>query len=797
MSLFGVGNRALRRLRKVSSDQSLLYYATTLALATEPLDAVRGYRFEHIVREMLPWDKRPPVSVRSTSEQLDALFLLNGRYFIVEAKAKREPITEGSADWEDFELKLARRKGRVSGLFLSIFPVSDNIFARSLELSRDGSPTIVVAGNMWKDLLQYQVSLSSFIEYHLLRTTILLTRQLPSVKEAAKWLYNAETSTKVLTRQMESLSAVFLRRHKSPYHAQIYVNRRLDERIGEQLQLLLPNALSRRTRRKKTDTGGSVTVRRVVPAQIIIVRDKSGAGKTTLAINIALSEGNFIPVARAAAESNIDLSLDHLRHLGDDWGLQHFIAAQKTALLVIDSLDEASHLPNKRKEVLSLNRLIKELNECAARVGLIGFPVLLVYTIRDDYWRDWESVFEGAGALVWRNLYGMFTDDEFQIALDKYSKSYRYEVAGRLSSEQRNLLRDPFNLLVFSEAMEHRGAIGANDVLADNVIELYFSRKRDDVYRRPIPGLSPDLLISLLAKLAYVAGTRGINTVNRQDIADAGKSNGIMPSHLDAIMHFIVSERVLTLDVADGTLYRFRHVRFIEYLCAHYIVGEVDRSGNNIILNISCQELGQSNSVSILAIHNLIRKIAIKKSPALYESIVDFYSNSSTALVTIVEGSRHRLAMGQQSSELDLDTIERAVSSDDPNICWDCMFVVASKANKQPREKVIAIFTRAWRSPNHLHERWRLLERLARSGLLMEEEVVEKMFSTANGKEWLVFLECVIDYGHVEEFKECWEHYGGDKWLKRKNIRMDSDDWVRFSNIMPEIRHKGYYERGI
>jgi hypothetical protein len=781
----------------VSSDQSLLYYAAVLALAAEPLDTVRGYRFEHVVREMLPWDERPPVSIRSTSEQLDALFSLNGRYFIVEAKAKRGPLTEGSADWEDFELKLARRKGRVSGLFLSIFPVSDSIFTRSLELSRNGSPTIVVAGDMWKELLRYQVSLSNFIEFHLLRTTVILDRQVPSVKRASEWLYDADLSTKVLTKQMEGLSAVFLRRNKSPYHAQFYVKRRLDERVAEQLQLLLPNALSRQTRRKKTDSGGSVDVRRVVPPQIIIVRDKSGAGKTTLAVNIALTDGNFIPVVRAAAESNIDLSLDHLKHLGKDWGLQHFIAAQKAVLLVIDSLDEASHIPNKRKEVLSLNRLIEELNQHAARAGLIGFPILLLYTIRDDYWRDWESVFEGAGSLMWRNLYGMFTNEEFQIALDKYSKSYRYEVVGHLSSEQKSLLRDPFNLLVFSEAMEHRGTIGANDVLADNVIELYFARKRDDVYRRPIPGLSPDLLINLLARLAYLAGTQGINSVNKRDVSGAGRLNGIMPSHLDGILHFIVSERILTVDVASEGLYRFRHVRFIEYLCAHYIIEEVGKTGDNTILDVSCQKLDQSRFVSLLSIHNLIRKIATKKSPALYESIVDFYSTSSTALGTIVAGSRHRVAMGQQSSALDLDTIDRAVSSEDPNICWECMFVVAAKGNRQPREKVIAIFTRAWLSSNHAHERWRLLERLARSGFLMEEAVVEKMFTTANGKEWLVFLECIVDYGFVEEFKECWEYYEGDKWLRRRKIRKNSEDWMRVLYILPQIRDKGQYERGV
>jgi hypothetical protein len=76
-------------------------------------DVERGFLFEQAIRELVPWDFPPPLAMRAKSEQLDAFYEWNSWHFLMEAKAKRKPITRGSSDWEDFELKVRRRRGPV------------------------------------------------------------------------------------------------------------------------------------------------------------------------------------------------------------------------------------------------------------------------------------------------------------------------------------------------------------------------------------------------------------------------------------------------------------------------------------------------------------------------------------------------------------------------------------------------------------------------------------------------------------------------------------------------------------
>ena len=87
-------------------------------------DAQRGYKFEQIIRELLPWDIKPPVSMVGDSEQLDSIFVWKNQAFVVESKAKKKVITAGSHDWEDFELKIRRRNHTATGLFCSLFPIN-------------------------------------------------------------------------------------------------------------------------------------------------------------------------------------------------------------------------------------------------------------------------------------------------------------------------------------------------------------------------------------------------------------------------------------------------------------------------------------------------------------------------------------------------------------------------------------------------------------------------------------------------------------------------------------------------
>lgn len=80
-------------------------YEEIVGLYQEENKQKRGYLFEQLIREIQPWTCRPPISAIGNGEQLDGIYEWEGRVFIIEAKAKRGKIMQGSSDWEDFELK--------------------------------------------------------------------------------------------------------------------------------------------------------------------------------------------------------------------------------------------------------------------------------------------------------------------------------------------------------------------------------------------------------------------------------------------------------------------------------------------------------------------------------------------------------------------------------------------------------------------------------------------------------------------------------------------------------------------
>jgi hypothetical protein len=99
-------------------------------------------------------------------------------------------------------------------------------------------------------------------------------------------------------------------------------------------------------------------------------------------------------------------------------------------------------------------KILGELNQLASRMRLLTFPVGFVFTVREEYWRDWESIFEGQRAKVVKNTFSEFNHHELDQALGKYSTTYSYFPISRPSHETRRVLSIPFNLLVFSEANE-------------------------------------------------------------------------------------------------------------------------------------------------------------------------------------------------------------------------------------------------------------------------------------------------------------------------------------------------------
>jgi hypothetical protein len=100
-------------------------YNQILALYNEKKDIERGHKFEILVREILPWDKKPPIVMSPKTEQLDGVFVYKNTIYIIECKAKKRAITGGSPDWDDYANKIIRREGKnVIGIFCSLGKVN-------------------------------------------------------------------------------------------------------------------------------------------------------------------------------------------------------------------------------------------------------------------------------------------------------------------------------------------------------------------------------------------------------------------------------------------------------------------------------------------------------------------------------------------------------------------------------------------------------------------------------------------------------------------------------------------------
>lgn len=306
-----------------------LDYATILAIREVEDNIQRGYLFEQAARELLPWSHRPPLAVSGRSEQLDAFFEWNSWHFLVEAKAKRGKILRGSADWEDFELKIHKRKGSCIGLFLSLFDVASEVIEAAQELNQGGMTTVVLAGTFWDDVAKVGLPMNEVLRYMVAAARSKQLAAPRSVTEIQSYAYDLKATSAEIFDVCRSSSAAFLRRHKLERHEDLYVPRELDRKIYGLATALKPSALERMRRENKHEDLEYTTIR-TMPAQICVIRDASGAGKTTAAVEIALERERFFGIGRAAVEPDIDSLPEILDGLGDGKGLPKAKSPEQT-----------------------------------------------------------------------------------------------------------------------------------------------------------------------------------------------------------------------------------------------------------------------------------------------------------------------------------------------------------------------------------------------------------------------------------------------------------------------------------
>jgi hypothetical protein len=356
-------------------------YQPILDLRREAARQKRGYLFEQLIREILPWSYRPALAVKGETEQLDAFFEWNGWYFLVEAKAKKSTIQAGSHDWEDFELKVTRRGGMCIGLYCSLWEVHDRVYDRIKSLNENKCTTIIIAGNRWDELHKHQLPLDEFLQYVIFYARSTYMSRAPNVEIIKKWSMDRDTTTKKVGQIGQALSATFLRRHRLPRHSSIYLRREVDKEIADLAASLRPSRLTQTERNDVRPDGSDVRRARARPTQFAIVKDLSGSGKTTLSVELALERERFFGAAKAALETDIDQLPAHLSRIGKDFGIRELQVADKPVVYAIDSLDEAATLPHKKNEIKALFKSVEELNRIASAYGMLAYPLLGLHPV--------------------------------------------------------------------------------------------------------------------------------------------------------------------------------------------------------------------------------------------------------------------------------------------------------------------------------------------------------------------------------------------------------------------------------
>lgn len=750
-------------------------------------DIARGYLFEQTLRELIPWDFRPPLSLRAKGEQIDAFFEWNSWHFILEAKAKRMPIQSASHDWEDFELKVRKRNGSCIGLFVTLFKVAPGVIQAAEALNRQGLPTIILDGDCWDNLAKEWIPITHLLRYMVLHAKANHKAIPPGLNLVRRWCYDHEHLSTKIQSICRSLSAAFLRRHALPRHSQIYIPRNIDSVLIELTTHLRPSALSDERRKKIRKRRISKTKEieymadRQIPYQICVLRDASGSGKTTLSVQFAFYKGPFFGISRAAYENDIDETFIALDQIGPQKGLNSIIELNKPFICFIDSLDEAINIPGKKSEIIGLIRTLDNLNREARALNLIAYPLLLIFTIREDYWREWESIFEGARALHYRNHFSLFNNTEFSEALNRYSDAYQFVFLSYPNEKAVKALSLPFNLSVFSEANEFSELVTFSEIFDEKVLQLYFERKRENVVRRRVPGFTSEAFIRIASEFAMYALRLKSRNLKRKDISYI--LSNIFPhlySESDHVLLSFLSEGILVRDPHNPSDFCFKHSRYMEYLIAQYIVRAFEEGHGSVEDMVG--EVFESGVVSMYRVHDFVRFICKHEYPLLFEAIMDIYSKSEQYMVGKLLRLRVEISHGKSPPKHDISLIRKSLNTSASQVAWHAFFVIAAKIAPVQESFIFEAFEAAWKANAENPERWKIIDRLTSRGLLLRGNVIERILESRFEREWECLLGAVLS---SKKLRKEWqtEFYDLDTRVNEALSKRSSIEWMHIHKL--------------
>lgn len=797
-------------------------YKNIIDLRNIPCDRDRGYKFEQEIRKILPRDFKPPVPVQDKehSEQLDGILLWKNQAYLIESKAKKGKITAGSHDWEDFELKITRRRNTVIGIFCSLYPIHTNACKRANELVNQGNLIILLEGSFWDELSNSSLDIADVLDYMNIYGRSKLIAKPPHLNTIEQWRFDKDEIINRISNLCTDYSSLFLGRHKSDSHDHVYIVRDVEKDIESYIKKLNPNIL---TRVKES------------PKQICLLRDFSGSGKTTISIQVSSMNDTYFGVGMTANEQSIDQKcFTFFKSLGDDYGIRELTKINRPIIYVIDSLDEAYSIAGKNNEIKAILRKIKKLNEKAEEYDMPAYPILFVFTLREDYWRDWESIFEGSNRFDINKRISCFTETELREALKKYMNYYGYEIVNELTEETLEVLSRPINLLIFSETYQKKGQIEVHEIWESEIIYNYFERKLDDISKRNIPNYDPQAYMDLLSDLAYVVICSKKTVLGYNQIVDVIKKNyRIYYPFCEKIVKVLISEHILVCNSDDNYCYRFRHSRFLEFLMACYCIHTLKNNYSNspkivrntithktlsmikktftrqinnkksdkkiyYIFDELIEKSFSSGLVAIFRIHEDMRYICSKKDTKLLAELDDYYSTSNLFMSRKLSSLRSNLASNIKIQSNDISLILKNANSKNPLLTIETFFVIASKPCKQSNQKIIDTFAIAFKSKYNIPEQYKMILKLASNDLLCYEQVLACILQSDYPKNWETYLGSIIEKKQedYDEFKELWKQRNGEKKLEQLMKQSELEDWTHVKKLLNIILSGGEYISG-
>lgn len=523
----------------------------------------------------------------------------------------------------------------------------------------------------------------------------------------------------------------FLRREQLPKHDEVYVSRDLDVAVAEAIRALDPGNL-RRTQRFERANPDQV-VNRAAPPRLVVVSAPPGTGKTMLAVQLARSAGGAVlrrPVRDLMVEFRVFLD-----GLGPRYGLNQLITARVPLVFVVDGLDRADRDIDQR-EVINLIRFIEtELDPLARNLGLLAFPLAIVFTLRASHWDQWFTVFEGREFVQLRYADLTFTPDQTREALRRYCTAYDYRLVGAAPAGMDDTLALPINLRLLSEAWECGGDLDVRDVLDIPLHEAYLIGKRE-LARQCLPLTGMWELPDLLERVAVeMVGRANALAPQWEVLRTMDQSPGLTEDGARAMLHLLITERVLEVTAHEVG---FAHPALAEYLIAAAAVRLMTESGGAEPLERLNRAVAESHGVSTAAVRANVEELSAHT--ATQHLVEEYYRTSAVYAGSRMTELRNEIAMGGVTSDGDLESVYGSLESLSAEDAWSAFFIVVAKRNQQSADQILRVFFMAWTHNAGRPDRWKLLSKLHQRGLLYQPDVLAAVLRSAEPREWETYF---------------------------------------------------------